>query len=154
MPRALVLGVLGVIAIGSIAVGGRRSDPPPQSNAPLEFDAPVSVATANKSDRLQTLAEKDVELSKQITEVSFVVAQQTPQPAPPTSRPKPTPDFVPRHWHDPYASKPETQKRASVAKKSTKRSPDKVQASVAKECSTDGFAPFLRKLRLAADCDS
>jgi hypothetical protein len=103
---------------------------------------------------LQTLVGRDDELPKQITEASFVAAQQAAQPASPVTRPKQAPDFVPRHWHDPYASQPEAKKLASSAKKSAKRPEDKLQASVAKECSTDGFAPLLRKLRLAADCDT
>jgi hypothetical protein len=154
MPKAIVFGVLGVVAICAIAAGGHRSDPTAESDAPPQFAAPPLATITNKSDRLQTIVESDVDLPKQITEVSFVPVQQEPQPAAPISRPRQSPDFVPRHWHDPYASKPEAQKRASVAKKPVKRSTEKVQASVAKECPTDGFAPFLRKLRLAADCDT
>jgi hypothetical protein len=154
MPRAIVFGVLGVVAICAIASGGHRSDPTAESEAPPEFIAPAPAASTNKSDKLQTLVEREVELPKQITEVSFVATQQEPQPAPPVTRPRQSPDFVARHWHDPYASKPESQKRASVAKKPVKRSTEKVEASIAKQCPTDGFAPFLRKLRLAAECDS
>jgi len=103
---------------------------------------------------LETLTAQDLALPKQITEVSFVASRQEPLPAPSISRSSPPPDFIPRHWHDPYASKPDAQKRATVAKKPIKRTIEKVQASVAKECPTDGFAPLLRKLRLAADCDA
>ncbi|WP_369722024.1 hypothetical protein AB8Z38_34650 [Bradyrhizobium sp. LLZ17] len=153
MPKA-IFGVLFAVAICAIAAGGHRSDPSADSNAPPEFVAPARATSINKSDKLQTFVESDFELPKQITEVSFVAAQQEPQPAPPISRPKQGPDFVPRHWHEPYASKPEAQKRASAAKKTVKRSTEKIEASVAKECPADGFAPFLRKLRLTANCDT
>lgn len=154
MPKTIVLGILGSVAICSIVIGGRRSDAPPQSDALLAFVGPISTVTSNKSDRLPTLVESAVALPKQITEVSFVAVQQEPRPASPIIWPKPSPDFVPRHWHDPYASQPEAKKLASSAKKSARRPAEKRLASVAKECSTDGFAPLLRKLRLAADCET
>jgi len=154
MPKAIVLGGLGLIAICAIAFGGRRSDPPPQSDEVLEFITPASAASTNKSDSLHTLTTQDLELPKQVTGVSFVAPRQEPLPVTPSGRPSQAPDFVPRHWRDPYASKPNAQRRASVAKKPVKRTIEKVQASVAKECPTDGFAPFLRKLRLAAKCDT
>jgi hypothetical protein len=154
MPRAIAFGVLGLVAICAIVIGGRRSDPSQQSDALLEFVAPSPAVITNKSDRLQALVERGAELPGQIMEVSFLAVQQDPQPDLPIGRAKQPPDFVPRHWRDPYALKPEAQKRASIAKKLVKRSAEKVRASTAKECPTDGFAPLLRKLRLATDCDS
>lgn len=126
MPKA-IFGVLFAVAICAIAAGGHRSDPSADSNAPPEFVAPARATSINKSDKLQTFVESDFELPKQITEVSFVAAQQEPQPAPPISRPKQGPDFVPRHWHEPYASKPEAQKRASAAKKPSSDPPKKLK---------------------------
>lgn len=99
-----------------------------------QFAASPSAATTNKSKRLQILVERDVELPKQKTEASFVAVQQEAQPAPPISDPRQSPDFGPRHWHDPCASKAEAQKRAKVAKKPVKPSTQNVRASVAKEC--------------------
>ena len=154
MPKAIVLGVLGFVAVWAIAFGGRRSDPPPQSEVLVEFTAPASAASTKKSDRLETLLAKDLELPKQITEVSFVAAEREPLPAPPFGRPSRTPDFIPRHWRDPYAPKPEARKHAGVAKKRVKRTTEKVQASVTKECPNDGFAPLMRKLGLAVDCNT
>jgi hypothetical protein len=154
MPKAIVLGVLGLVAICAIAAGGRRSDSPPQSEVLVVFAAPASAASTKKSDRLETLVVKDLDLPKQITEVSFIAAEQEPLPAPPINRPSPTPDFIPRHWRDPYAPKPEAQKHAGVAKKRVKRAAEEVQASLAKECPNDRFAPLLRKLGLAAACNT
>jgi len=153
MRKAVVLGVLGFVAICSIAFGGHRSETTIRSEPVVEFAAPVQAASTNKADRLQTLVERDVELPKQVAEVSFVTAhRETTAPPIKISRSSQSFDFVPRHWRDPNAPKPEAQKRASLAKKSAKRTVEKVQASIAKDCPSDGFAPLLRKLRLAADC--
>lgn len=156
MRKAVVLGVLGFVAICSIVFGGHRSDATMKSEAVLDFPVPSQAATTNKADRLQTtLLERDLELPKRVVEASFVTPRPEPTaPSPKISRSSPPSDFVPRHWRDPYAPKPEAQKRGSATKKSVKRAAEKLEASNAKDCPSDGFVPLLRKLKLAADCAS
>lgn len=146
MFRAAALGTLGVVAICAISVGGMRSEPLQNS------EVSMLAAPTNKADRLQSIVPKNSQPAVGGTEIKYGPDQQMAPPAP-ANRTSQTTDFVPRHWHDPYDTKPKVQKRAAAVKRQNKRPSEKIEASIAKECRTDGLHPFLRKLKLSPDCN-
>jgi len=150
-----IVAACTICVAGVVAPLGSSRAPAPAIEVGIAPDFPA--VSRNKGDRLPIHAEAiapavPVETGKPPV-VTPQIAVAAPAVEPKTDRTQP--EFIPRHWHDPTASKYKTQKSSAAdAKRSQTRPVEKPkQASEVKNCSSDGLAPLLRQLNLQPPCD-
>lgn len=153
MIRIFAVCMMCVVCV-AYPLGPSRA-PAPTSEVGTTSDFPA--VSGNKSDRLpihtEAIAPKTaVEVDKPAVltlQIAFAPAQAEPRADRKLS------EFIPRHWHDPTASKNKIQNRGTAdAKRSQTRPIEKPkEVSEMKDCSSDGLAPLLRQLNLQPRCE-
>ncbi|OKO79039.1 hypothetical protein AC630_18085 [Bradyrhizobium sp. AS23.2] len=139
--------------VGVVSPLGTSRAPAPAIEVGMASNFPA--VSGNKSDRLPIHTEA---IGPKVAIEADKPAILTPQIAPPLAEPKADrklPEFIPRHWHDPTASKNKIQNRGTAdTKKSQTRPIEKPkQVNEVKNCSSDGLAPLLRQLNLQPRCE-
>jgi hypothetical protein len=153
--RIVAVGVMCLVGIGAVSPLGRDRAPAPATEVGMPPTYPV--VTGNKSDRLPIYTEAVApEPTVEVDNAPVLMPQIAV--VPPLTEPKAErtqPEFIPRHWHDPTASKYKIQKRSAVDTKRPQARPIErpKQVSEARDCSSDGLAPLLRKLNLQPRCE-
>ncbi|MGY8663392.1 hypothetical protein Q3C01_13595 [Bradyrhizobium sp. UFLA05-109] len=144
-----------ICVVGVVTPLGPSRAPAPATEVGTASDYPA--VSANKSDRLPIHSEA---IAPKVAVEAEKPAVPTPQiaAAPPPAEPKADrklPEFTPRHWHDPSASRNKIQNRGTAeAKRPQTRPIEKPkQVSEVRNCSSDGLAPLLRQLNLQPACD-
>ncbi|MGV7217278.1 hypothetical protein [Bradyrhizobium sp. UFLA05-112] len=151
-----IIAVCIICVVGVVSPLGPSRAPAPATKVGMASDFPV--VSGNKSDRLPVHTEA---IGQNVTVEADEPAVPTPQiaAAPPlAAEPKvdrKLPEFIPRHWHDPTASRNKIQNRGTAeAKRPQTRPIEKPkQVTEVKNCSSDGLAPLLRQLNLQPPCD-
>ncbi|MCP3473232.1 hypothetical protein NLM33_23245 [Bradyrhizobium sp. CCGUVB1N3] len=150
-----IVAVCTMCVVGMASPLGPSRAPAPVAEVGMASDFPA--VSGNKGDRLpihtEPIAPKvDVEADRPAVPTSQIAV--APPPAEPKAERK-LPEFIPRHWHDPTASKNKIQNRGVAdAKRSQTRPIEKPkEVSETKNCSSDGLAPLLRQLNLQPRCE-
>jgi hypothetical protein len=152
--RTIALGVVCLAGLGVIAPAARKSLPQPA-------DVAFPVASGDKTDRLPINGNPETLTYADKVNVAYVRPAEERPASPSLPRPLPvrqvTPDFIPRHWHDPHDRKSgAAQPTASVTNRLKRQSAERPTEQVrdTKDCRSDGLQTFLRRLTLSAPCNS
>ncbi|WP_342739696.1 hypothetical protein [Bradyrhizobium sp. B117] len=147
-----IVAVCMMCVVGVVSPLGPSRAPAPAIEVDMASDFPA--VSGNKSDRLQIHTEAIAPSKADKPPVT------TPRiaSAPPLAKPKADrtqPEFIPRHWHDPTASRYRIQNRGTADATTSQTRPIEKprQVSEVKNCSSDGLAPLLRQLNLQPHCE-
>lgn len=139
----IVLGLVCVGGIGAIAAAASKSAPVP--TASVVYPA----VAGNKADRLSLVSIQDIQPT--VEKVALVYTPPTEPPAPAPLPPKEVakakaPEFIPRHWHDPNASRANAKKLKPEPSRTTSRNGTSAKVGESQDCRTDGLGSLMRKL--------
>jgi len=148
--RAVVLGLICVAGVGAIAAA--TSKPAAVPIPPITYP----VVAGSKADRLSLVSAQDVQPTVGNAELAFVPPPEPSVPVQPQPKQLPkakTPDFIPRHWHDPHDTRASAIKSKPERSRSTPRN-DLSTTKVAETqgCRMDGLGSLMRKLSLQPAC--
>ena len=148
-----IVAVCMLCVVGVVSPLGPSRAPAPEVGMASDFPA----VSGNKSDRLPIHTEAIVPKVAVETDKPDVLPPQMAVAPPPAEAKadRKLPEFIPRHWHDPTASKDKIQNRGTAdAKRSQTRPIEKPkEVSEVKNCSSDGLASLLRQLNLQPRCE-
>ena len=151
--RILVVGIVGLVAVGAVAALG-RSAPTPLVEYPV-------TETVGKADRLSLIPEHDTAVSAPAPEAQTPpIALVAPAPAPqtmPAAEPVPVvavpapPPIVARHRHEATTDpKPKKRKRVASSKQDQVIQEEKPIRTV--DCNGNGLDNLMRSMRLKPGC--
>ena len=145
--------VLGLVCVGGVgAIAAATSKPAAVTTLPVTYP----VVAGNKSDRLLLASALDVQPTVGKAELAFLppLKPSVPvQPQPKELGKSKTPDFIPRHWHDPHDTRASAIKLKPERSRSTPRDDlSTTKVAETQDCRPDGLGSLMRKLNLQPTC--
>ena len=147
MIKIVILGLVCVGGVGAIAAATSKS-------APVSTPSVVYPTVAGpKADRLSLVQDIQPTVKQAaLTDTSSSEPQLPAQPIPKEVIKTKPPEFIPRHWHDPYHTQASAKKMKPDPSRNASRKGTTTKVVELQDCRTDGVSSLMRKLSLQPAC--